>query len=331
MFTKHLTITHLNSGGIITNYFCSSACKHCLYRCSPKWPKDYITPEETRQNCETILRLGCRSVHIGGGEPLLRPDALAAVLAVTRETGVHVEYVETNSSWFTTQDEACAILAKLASEGLHTLLVSISPFHNEYIPLYKVKGVIQACRQTGVTIFPWISDFLPDIGAFDDRQPHALTEYEERFGDHYCANLPRRYWISSGGRALDTFGQYAVKHSADELVAANQRGCSELADVSHFHIDLYGNYVPGLCAGLAIRRADLGQALTENAYPLLNRLYASGIGELLTYTGGHYGFRPNTKGYASKCDLCYDIRRFLVVEQALNSLELQPQGHYVYE
>lgn len=314
----------------MTNYFCSSACKHCLYRCSPAWPKDYITPDTARRTFESVLRLGCRSVHIGGGEPLLRPDALADVLDAARETGVQVDYVETNSSWFTTHDDACAILEALASSGLTTLLVSISPFHNEYIPLYKVKGVIRACRQTGVSIFPWVSEFLPDLEAFDEQQPHALREYEEYFGEQYCANLPRRYWISSGGRALETFGQYAAKQSAEEIVKANPRGCAELAEVSHFHIDLYGNYMPGLCAGLSIRQEDLGTPLGAADYPLITRLFSRGIGGLLAYAEDRCGFTPDPAGYALKCDLCYDIRRFLVVDQQLDTPELQPTGHYLY-
>ena len=331
MFQGQLHISHLNSGGLMTNYFCSSACRHCLYRCSPKWPKDYITPEAAGKNFETLLRLGCRSVHIGGGEPLLRPDALANVLDVANEMDVYVEYVETNSSWFKTHEEACTILERLVDKGLRTLLVSISPFHNEFIPFYKIKGVIHACQQAGMSVFPWISDFFSDLGAFDDQQTHSLEEYQKHFGAHYVANLPRRYWISFGGRALNTFGQYAPEYSADEIVAANSRGCSELTEVSHFHIDLYGNYVPGLCAGLSIRREDLGTRLSSEAYPIMSRLYARGIGELLTYARGEYGFVPTNKsGYALKCDLCYDIRRFLVVEYGLDSPELQPRGHYLH-
>jgi uncharacterized Fe-S cluster-containing radical SAM superfamily protein len=331
MFQKQLHIPHLNSGGLMTNYFCSSACRHCLYRCSPRWPKDYITPEAASRNFETILRLGCRSVHIGGGEPLLRPDALADVLGVANAMGVYVDYVETNSSWFKTHKEAYTILEYLANKGLRTLLVSISPFHNEFIPFYKIKGVMNACQQTGISVFPWISDFLSDLGTFHEQQTHSLEEYQQYFGDHYVANLPRRYWISSGGRALDTFGQYAPKHSADEIVAASRHGCSELTEVSHFHIDLYENYVPGLCAGLSIRQEDLGTRLSPDRYPILSRLYSQGIGALLTYAAQEYGFVPNDEsGYALKCDLCYDIRRFLVVERELDSPELQPRGHYLY-
>jgi MoaA/NifB/PqqE/SkfB family radical SAM enzyme len=37
-------------------------------------------------------------VHIGGGDPLLRPDKLKRVLDIAAEVDVSVEYVETNSS-----------------------------------------------------------------------------------------------------------------------------------------------------------------------------------------------------------------------------------------
>ena len=60
-------IKHLRSGGIITNYFCTSSCKHCLYNCSPQWEKRYINPKTAEKNLQTVRSLGCRSVHIGGG------------------------------------------------------------------------------------------------------------------------------------------------------------------------------------------------------------------------------------------------------------------------
>lgn len=327
---RELRISYLDSGGLITNYFCTSACRHCLYRCSPHWPKDYIDPDTARKNFEAIAGLGCRSIHIGGGEPLLRPDSLASVLRVARETGVYIEYVETNSSWYHSHDEACSLLEQLAKQGLSTLLISISPFHNEYIPFYKVKGVLAACQQTGISIFPWVSSFIEDLEAFDECQTHSLEAYQQRFGNDYVKTLPRRYWISLGGRALETFGAISQKISAAQLLEIASDRCTELREVSHFHIDLYGNYIPGLCSGLAIWRGDLGTPLHAETYPLLSRLYAGGIRQLYVYAIEEYGFVPSDIGYTSKCALCYDIRRFLVVEKQLDTPELQPRGHYLY-
>jgi hypothetical protein len=36
-------------------------------------------------------------------------------------------------------------------------------FHNEFIPLARVKGVIEAACQAGLEIFPWISAFISDF------------------------------------------------------------------------------------------------------------------------------------------------------------------------
>lgn len=38
-----MTINHLSSGGIITNYKCPAACGHCLYSCSPNAKLGYIS------------------------------------------------------------------------------------------------------------------------------------------------------------------------------------------------------------------------------------------------------------------------------------------------
>ncbi|MGD8504018.1 MAG: radical SAM protein, partial [Syntrophobacterales bacterium] len=93
-------IKRLSSGGVITNYYCTSACGHCLYGCSPRWKKDYIDRETLGKILQKIKSLGCNSIHVGGGEPFLNPDGLKMVVEVVRSHGVHLEYVETNSSWF---------------------------------------------------------------------------------------------------------------------------------------------------------------------------------------------------------------------------------------
>ena len=325
---KKLEIKWLQSGGLITNYFCSSVCRHCLYRCSPKWPKDFISDDYARRAFALCRRLGCLSMHIGGGEPLLRPDRIEAIVSLARECGIHIDYVETNSSWFRTHDEACRLLERLAEKGLSTLLVSISPFHVEHIPLAKVKGVIRACKEVGIRVFPWIMDFLGELDLLDDSVKHKIEEYEAILGPGYLEKIPTRYWISPGGRALDTFDRFQRKVPWHELVRSHD-GCKELADTSHFHMDLYGNYIPGLCAGLSIKWKDLDSPLDKGEYPVISRLFSEGIGALFDYAAPK-GFTPSETGYASKCSLCYAIRRFLVVDKGINSKELQPVGHYLH-
>jgi hypothetical protein len=286
-------IKRLISGGLITNYYCTSRCRHCLYNCGPDWPKEYITADAAEINFQTIRSLGCDAVHIGGGEPLLRPDALMAVLDAAALTGMRIDYVETNSSWYRDSDSTAEVLARLKKHGLHTLLISISPFHNEHIPFGKVTGVMTAARQTGIRLFPWIDGFVPDLTALDPRQTHSLAEFEAHCGPDYRLQVLRRYWIHLGGRALNTFRSVLPEKSLAQVMDEGGSGCAaELSDTRHFHLDLFGNYIPGLCAGLSISREDLGRPLRENAYPLLGRLYTQGIRGFYQWARDRYGFRP---------------------------------------
>ncbi len=267
-------------------------------------------------------------MHIGGGEPLLDPDGVIRVLKAANDLGMHVEYVETNSSWFRDHLSACKIIRELAHNGLSTLLISISPFHNEHVPFYKVKGVMKACREEGLSIFPWISEFFPEIDALANRKKHPLEEYRELYGPNYTKSILDRYWVSAGGRALDLLAENSPQMPPEAILYRNRGGCKELANTSHFHFDLYGNYIPGLCAGLSISREDLGKPLAEEKYPLLTLLYNKGIGGLLEYARGKYQFKESKTSYANKCELCAEIRFFLVNHKGVESRELRPEKHY---
>jgi hypothetical protein len=190
-----------------------------------------------------------------------------------------------------------------------------------------VKGVIQACKEAQINVFPWIVQFYPEIDAFDDRTTHRLSVYKSKYGEDYLARIPSRYWIHFGGRALKTFAKvYGTKDYRD-IVSVSKGGCSELLDVSHFHIDLFGNYIPGLCSGLAIRYEDLGESLAKEEYPFLTTLYQGGIENFLHLVKSDYRFEPSRE-YLSKCDLCFDIRYYLTMEMGVDSKELQPRGYY---
>ncbi|MEK6794385.1 MAG: radical SAM protein, partial [Spirochaetota bacterium] len=286
---KSLTIAELSSGGLITNYQCSSACRHCLYGSSPRWEKEYITRETAEALFRTMRSLHIASIHIGGGEPFLNISALEEVLKTAHERGITVEYVETNSSWFHDEESAARTLSALKKHGLTTLLISISPFHNEFIPFRKVKGVIGACERADVAVFPWMREFYPNVSALDESKPHRIEEYAAKFGRNYLRDIPSRYRITMRGRAVDTYKDVFAQHGLDEILES--KPCSELASTGHFHFDLFGNYIPGLCSGLAIHHDDLGETLDFREYPFITMLYSEGIAAFLAYAKGE-GFQP---------------------------------------
>ena len=290
MMSSRLKSAGFSSGGIITNYFCTSTCRHCLYNCSPRWEKHYISVEAAEENFRTVKSLGCSAVHIGGGEPCSgrrrweqcwRPHA----------GGISIDYVETNSTWFTDAESAEALLADLRSKGLHTLLVSISPFHNEHISFSKTQGVIDAAAKAGVRIFPWVAEFVPDLSGLDRSRPHALSEFEQRYGENYLRGILDRYWIHMGGRALDTFRSVLRTKTLDHILRENPGELTrELTDTSHFHPRPFRQLHPGVVLRSWPSRAQTwAEPLAEAKYPLFTRLCSKGIRGL--YENGNSGIR----------------------------------------
>jgi len=322
-----MRVDSLASGGLISNYHCSSACAHCLYNCGPAREKDYVSFEDAKRILGKVKSLGCRSVHIGGGEPLLDHEKLInGALKAAASVGVEIEYVETNSSWFKSQEQAKEIVRKLMDNGVSTLLVSISPFHNEYIPFKKLKGVVHACHSAGMNIFPWISDFYEDIDQFDDSKPHSLKEYAERYGQSYVDALPSRYRLTRKGRALKSFSRLMKPVPLAEILAQSSP-CRELDENWHFHVDVHGNYIPGLCTGIAIAIDDLDKELPENDYPFLSALHEKGIAALLERASVS-GYKPAKDSYVSKCELCIEARAFLANRSGPKTKDLNPKQFY---
>jgi hypothetical protein len=323
-----LQIDHLQAGGIITNYSCSSTCRHCLYNCSPKREKDYLTPDLAKQIIKLIRTLGCTSVHIGGGEPFMMPEKLVLTAEAIQEAGGAIEYVETNCSWYRNDGQSEELLNRLLEKGVHTLLISISPFHNRSVPFNKTEQVLKICSRTGMGIFPWIRDCIRDLSVMDKNKTHTLDEFQAAFGDDYLERLTHRYWIRMNGRALETFRSILPLKTAEKTLEDNRGSCrQDLSDTSHFHIDCFGNYIPGLCSGFAIQLSDLGMPLDSGKYPLLNILADSGINGLWEWVSSRFNYQPCRSGYLNKCDLCTEIRSFLF-NRKYSSVELQPPGFY---
>jgi len=322
----NVNISRLHSGGVITNYNCPSQCGHCLYNCSPRRPKDYLDPEKAKDIFKKIKELGCHSIHIGGGEPFVQPDKLIDVVRAAREKGMGIEYVETNAAWYADETRKKEILRSLMQNGVNTLLISISPFHNEFIPVSRTKGLMLACRKEGMNVFPWVMDFYSDLQSLDENTVHSPEEYLKKFGGNYFKEIPSRYWIHFGGRAVKTFSRIFPLKPFQQIMDQSAP-CTELTDVSHFHIDLYGNYVPGLCTGLSIRHTDLGRPLDPTTYPLISMLYSKGIRAFCEWAISEFSFLPAEK-YLNKCHLCGHIRSFLINVKKQEFSELQPKEFY---
>ncbi len=320
--------------GIILSYRCHSGCKHCIYNCGPGWEKEAMSSDALRQALETVL-IWPRTpqVHLTGGEPFLHFPLLLEGTRMATELGIWV-YVETSGAWCTDEAEAVKRFGALREAGLQTVLISCSPFHAERIPLARTMRTVRAALEVfgsrRVTVY--MSQFLEIVQRFSDdlERPTPFSRYDKALGVEGARRLLwEGYGVVSGGRAGYELGHLAGTVPAEAFAGMNC--ASEILYAQHSHLDLYGNFVPAWCGGLAIGDwRDLSQVIDsfqEEQYPpLVEVLVEHGPYGLYEMAGERYGYQPRAEEYTGKCHLCVDVRRHLV--DTGDFVELCPRGFY---
>lgn len=311
-------------------YRCTNACRHCLYRCSPRRADRWMTPEIARRifdalACEPHLQ----DVHLAGGEAMLRPDLLIEIIGIARASGVPISYLETNAAWCTSADRAREGLEQLARAGLSALLISASMFHNEFIPFQRTRWCVESARNvfgpSGTIVWtPQLYDAL-------SRLPADLTHTLEEFCE--CAGLsgrldmlPRMYHLSPNGRAAEALRNCYRARPAESY--EGERCAGELASTSHFHIDPEGNLFTGLCPGVVSGSVDdLHPRIAPETHPVFCTLWQDGPYALMRQAVAKHAYEPSPAGYVSKCDLCFSVRMHLRRFDA-HTAELRPAAFY---
>ena len=319
-----MPISRLSSGGIIANYQCPAACGHCLYGCSLTAQPGYMDEATAARLCKNLRRLGCRGLHIGGGEPFLDVDGLVGLIKAIHGSGIRLDYIETNAAWITGDDvRNRRILSDIVAASGDCIMVSADPFHIEFIPFWKPLQLLRLLQEMGISHFIWQERYWPlleqpDPGKTYDGQ--ALCDILGYDVQHQCA---KEYGMRFHGRALNLLRKYGEKKTLTTLPGP----CAELHNTGHFHVDFLGRYIPPGCTGMGILFEDLGKDLDPVSYPVLSRLYAQGLGGLLSYAQG-LGYRLASEGYVSKCELCFDIRKFLISSDRQGHPDLTPERFY---
>ena len=316
------TLTH---GGIMVNYRCNAACRHCSYSCSPTRGSGYVDEESAGEICRILRKGGCRSVHIGGGEPFLNFEGLLMMIRKLRQARITLEYIETNAFWASgqsAQKKAIEMLERLSAEGSHTLCISIDPFHAEHVPYGAPIALAELCGKTGTDFFLWKREFIPTLSRLDQHKTHSRSDMEKALSEKYIYNTARQYGIGYSGRAVNIEREYSALHPVDYFSDDNSP-CRRLLNTGHFHVD-QDIYFIG-CTGIRIPLAEVVDGIPPGKYPVFEALYSGGVSSLLALALKQ-GFSPDKAGYPSKCNLCFHIRHYLS-EKEFGFTELD-RNHY---
>ncbi len=137
--------------GIVLTAHCNASCSHCSKNHGP-----YRTEQLSR---ETIFRLMDEAAAIKdgealafdltGGEPFVDFELLVAVVAHGTRLGAPVSCV---SNGFWARDDAVATqkLTQLKDAGLTSLSISVSRFHQEFVPLQRARRALAIATRLGI-------------------------------------------------------------------------------------------------------------------------------------------------------------------------------------
>ena len=316
----------MDYSGVITNYVCTAACRHCMFASSPDRPKDFITEEMSENIAKTLKKTGTTSVHIGGGEPFMNFQALCSLIKALSKNGISIDYIETNAFWCKDDDFVKDRLETLRSLGVTSVMVSVDPFHIEFVPLERAIRLCVLLDQCDFDYFVWKERYLRkfiSIG-LDRTRTYTKDELCTILGDDYIPRTAEEYGLGMNGKALFIAEDlFEIRPAEDWLSPAP---CRSVTSTSHCHIDLYGNIVPPGCPGISAEANDfLNTNFSEEKYPVLSRLAHGGTSALYSYACEN-GFTPDKKGYPSRCSLCFSMRKYL--NSVRPSADLSPRCFY---
>ncbi len=136
---------------VITNA-CTGRCRHCSEG-KHKSRGEFIDPNTAASAVRKIVsEYDIKTVMTFGGEPLLYPDAVCAIMSAAKELGIKKRQLITNGFFSNNTDKIRGVARLLADCGVNDLLLSVDAFHQETIPLDVVKQFASEAKRYGIPI-----------------------------------------------------------------------------------------------------------------------------------------------------------------------------------
>jgi len=290
--------------GIIWTYQCTIACRHCLFACRPERPHVVMAKEDCLEYLRAFHRMP-RVIHMAGGECMVFYDEMLELCREAQREGVPPHFVETNSSWCTSDALVRERFTELREAGIFGVLLSCDPYHQEFVPAERVR------RSFRIAVEVFGEENV--LGSSPDEARGAelerLTQDEAALRAHVRQHPPG--WMT--GNAYTHLAKYLDRRP---LEAFEHERCADRFDIEttwEFHFDPYGNLQTncGIVLGNARRTPPL-ELLTQesiSANPIVRVAVEAGPVGLMRMAMER-GLTPR-EGYATKCELCYHARLHL--------------------
>ena len=143
-------LTNLEKIEFVVTYACTGRCKHCSEgdhtacgeRIDPLVAADAVKKIAAEYDIKTVMTFG--------GEPLLYPDVVYAVMNAAKELDIQKRQVITNGYFSKNPEKINEVAGRLYECGVNDLLVSVDAFHQETIPLEVVRSFVAEAVRLGI-------------------------------------------------------------------------------------------------------------------------------------------------------------------------------------
>ena len=145
-------LQNLSKIEFVITFACTGRCKHCSEgdhttcgeRIDPRIAADAVKKIAAAYNIQTVMTFG--------GEPLLYPDAVYAIMTAAKELDIPKRQIITNGYFSKDRQKIREVVERLAACGVNDLLLSADAFHQETIPLDIVKSFACEVKEKGIPI-----------------------------------------------------------------------------------------------------------------------------------------------------------------------------------
>ena len=143
-------LKNLNKIEFVVTYACTGRCKHCSEgeHSSCGESIDPNVAAEAVRKIADMYRI--KTVMTFGGEPLLYPNTVFAIINAARSADIPRRQVITNGYFTKNDQEITRVVGGLADCGVNDLLLSVDAFHQETIPVDRIKIFAAAVKDFGI-------------------------------------------------------------------------------------------------------------------------------------------------------------------------------------
>jgi organic radical activating enzyme len=130
-------------------YHCNFRCAHCYNSSAPERKAERLALADLLNIIEQMPALGIFELNLTGGEPLLYPEEVAAMISKARALGIKRISIMTNAWWAQTPDQVQAMLDRLSTAGFMTqpgdyIKASAGVHHQPYLAFERILSLAKS-------------------------------------------------------------------------------------------------------------------------------------------------------------------------------------------